>query len=108
SFSRDWSSDVCSSDLSASLAIPGTAARTRPSSVIRSPSSGTFRSARTSTVRPDTPSFSRSSSVFSTVARPSVELRTDQLDQVGEPVGVAPLVVVPADHLDLVADDLGQ
>src|SRR5690606_23200328 len=36
------------------------------------------------------------------------ELRADELDEVHEPVGVAPLVVVPADHLDLVADDLGE
>ena len=32
---------------------------------------------------------------------------TDQADQVDEAVGIAPLVVVPADHLDLVPDHLG-
>ncbi|MPM30687.1 hypothetical protein SDC9_77237 [bioreactor metagenome] len=36
------------------------------------------------------------------------ELRTDQDGQVDEAVGVAPLVVVPGDDLDLVADHLGQ
>ena len=32
----------------------------------------------------------------------------DQDDEVDEAVGIAPLVVVPADHLDLIADHLGQ
>ena len=47
-----------------SASMVGTDARTRPSSVMRSPSSGTLRSARSSTRRPVTPSASRSSSVF--------------------------------------------
>ena len=34
----------------------------------------------------------------------SLRARADELDQVDEAVGVAPLVVVPADDLDLVAD----
>src|SRR5690349_22922182 len=38
----------------------------------------------------------------------SSEGRADEGDQVTEAVRVAPLVVVPADDLDLVADDLGQ
>ena len=41
------------------------------------------------------------------VGRPH-SLRGDERGDVDEPVGVAPLVVVPADDLDLVADDLGQ
>ena len=36
------------------------------------------------------------------------EALADEDDEVDEAVGVAPLVVVPADDLDLVADDLGQ
>ena len=36
------------------------------------------------------------------------ERLADEVDQVDQAVGVAPLVVVPADDLDLVADDLGQ
>jgi hypothetical protein len=32
----------------------------------------------------------------------------DQGDYVDEAVGVAPLVVVPADNLDLIADHLGE
>ncbi len=36
------------------------------------------------------------------------EGRADERDEVDEAVGVAPLVVVPADDLDLVADDLGE
>ena len=43
---------------SRSFASVGTEARIRPSSVILDPSRGTFRSERTSTVRPDTPSAS--------------------------------------------------
>src|SRR5699024_9124534 len=38
----------------------------------------------------------------------SGKLRTHQRGQVSQPVGITPLVVVPADDLDLVADDLGQ
>ena len=38
----------------------------------------------------------------------SSEGLADQGDQVDEAVGVAPLVVVPADDLDLIADHLGQ
>src|SRR4029450_12955952 len=36
------------------------------------------------------------------------QIAADPLDDVDQPVRVAPLVVVPADHLDLVADGLGQ
>jgi hypothetical protein len=35
-------------------------------------------------------------------------LLDQEADQVDDAVGVAPLVVVPADDLDAVADDLGQ
>ena len=49
----------------------GRTARMRPSSVISSPSSGTFRSARRSTRRPATPSLRRSSSVFTGRRRPA-------------------------------------
>src|SRR5690606_37727732 len=129
-FSRDWSSDVCSSDLSGltcPLGLPrwaqtmtfaplpararmvGSDARMRPSSVIVSPSSGTLRSARTRTRRPLT---SRSSSLRNSVPfvalSDDLQVRAHQLDEVDEAVGVAPLVVVPADDLDLVADDLGE
>ena len=44
----------------------------------------------------------------SSVASSGSEALADVRDQVGEAVGVAPLVVVPADDLDLVADHLGQ
>src|SRR3954452_16584958 len=78
----------------------GTLARIRPSSVMVLPSRGTFRSERTRIRLPATsPSESNS---------PISEGSTDVRDQVGETVGVAPLVVVPADDLDLVADHLGE
>src|SRR5690606_41362812 len=101
--------------LSPNALTVGSTSRIRPSSEIfpESPK-GTFRSARTNTRRPDTPSASRSSSVFTEPALPSKprsrrsQLLSDQLHQVDEPVGVAPLVVVPADRLDLVADHLGK
>src|SRR5690242_14585552 len=89
---------------SASPAMVGTDARTRPSSVIRAPSSGTFRSLRTRTRRPRR---SPSCSIERISGRGS-EAGADERDQVHEAVGVAPLVVVPADDLDLVAEDLGQ
>src|SRR5580704_10971035 len=81
-----------------SLVIVGRLARIRPSSVILVPSSGVFRSARSSTVLPST---SRSS--IPRTAPPSAAAGQPGAHQVGEPVGVAPLVVVPADDLDLVA-----
>ena len=81
-------------------------ARIRPSSVIvPSPSSGTFRSARTST---RLPAGHPAASDGRRVPGPRSERRADERDQVDQAVGVAPLVVVPADDLDLVADDLGQ
>src|SRR3954447_7958736 len=87
--------------MSLSCLIVGTLARTRPSSVIVWPSSGTLRSLRTSTRLP------RRSPSSETVFTRS-ERRADVDDEVDQAVGVAPLVVVPADDLDLVADDLGQ
>jgi len=39
------------------------------------------------------------------VLQPLLNQETDQVD---DAVGVAPLVVVPAQHLDAVADDLGE
>src|SRR3954465_1568426 len=78
----------------------------RPGSeMLRSSSSGTLRSERTSTPRPETPSASRSSSVFTGIA---LERLTDQRDQVDDAVGVTPLVVVPGNHLGLVVDHLRQ
>src|SRR5690242_271962 len=79
----------------------GTLARIRPSSPILPSDSGTLRSERTSTRLPRTsPSESR------------VPIRSEGLadvaDEVDQPVGVAPLVDVPADDLHLVADHLGQ
>src|SRR4029079_19019910 len=81
----------------------------RPGSVmLRSSSSGTFRSERTRTPRPETPSASRSSSVLIEDSAIGLERLADQRDQVDEAVGVAPLVVVPGDDLGLIVDHLGQ
>src|ERR1700761_8736984 len=98
-----------------SFSTTGRLARMRPSSVMRGfagslRSSGTLRSARSSTRRPAT---SMSSMVF--IVLPALKLCSavqparsgkpggDQRGQVGEAAGVAPLVVVPAEDLDLVA-----
>ena len=79
----------------------------RPGSVmLPSSSSGTLRSERTSTPRPETPSARRSSRVLTAIV--GSERLADQRDQVDEAVGVAPLVVVPGHDLGLVVDDLGQ
>src|SRR5579875_713277 len=101
-----------------SFSTTGRLARMRPSSVMRGfagsfRSSGTLRSARSSTRRPAT---SRSSMVFIVLSYlvavccpvavsrgRSGEPGGDQAGQVGEAAGVAPLVVVPAEDLDLVA-----
>src|SRR5699024_4476766 len=91
---------------STSRRMVGSAARIRPSSVMRVPSNGTFRSERSNTQRPATPSVSRSSRFFVVIR--SGDLAADKLHEVDEAAGEAPLVVVPADDLDLVADDFGQ
>src|SRR5689334_13245244 len=77
--------------------IVGMLALIRPSSVITVPSSGMLRSARSRTTCPPT---SRSMTDFIGLAG---QARGDQRGEVGQPVAVAPLVVVPADHLDLIA-----
>src|SRR5580698_11252702 len=83
------------------LVMVGRLARIRPSSVILVPSSGVFRSARSSTVLPSTSrsSIPRTAPPSAAAGQPGAH----QGGQVGEPVGVAPLVVVPADDLDLIA-----
>src|SRR5690606_6606032 len=97
-----WEQTTTRAPASASACSVGATARMRPSSVMVLPSRGTLRSARTSTRRPETPSFRSSSSVF-------IRLGADQLDEADQAVGEAPLVVVPADDLDLVpVDHLGQ
>src|SRR5689334_3271884 len=91
----------------------GRLARILPSSVMAPFSMGTFRSARTRTVRPRT---SRSSARFISHDGPyrtrragsgggqrSSQARAHQDGEVGEPARVAELVVVPAHDLDLVA-----
>src|ERR1700727_2251117 len=85
---------------SASFLITGSEARMRPSSVIAplpDLSSGTLRSDRTRTRCPAT---SRSSMDR---MRRGLGLGRDERGQVEKPVGVAPLVVVPAEDLHLVA-----
>src|SRR6476660_4726185 len=93
---------------SSSFVHTGNDARTRPSSVTRarSPSyaRGTFRSLRTRIRRPRTPTRTRSS----TVRIGRSDGGADVEREIREPVGVAPFVVVSADHLDLVADHLGE
>src|SRR6202044_3216977 len=91
---------------SASLRITGSEARMRPSSVITplpDLSNGTFRSDLTSTRRPAT---SRSSMfcmwLLSVSVRRSAQPGGDEGGQVEKAVGVAELVVVPAEDLDLV------
>src|SRR4051794_23799172 len=102
----------------------GTEARMRPSSVIFVPSRGALGALRTSTRRPRTsPGRSRRSSMIlmgsgtpdGREGRPSgPALTKDEVDEesergadehgeVDEAVGVAPLVVVPAHDLGLVA-----
>src|SRR6185437_3531841 len=86
----------------ASFLITGSDARMRPSSVI-SPlpdlSRGTLRSDRTSTRRP----LTSMSSMLCMLGQSFLESRRDERGQVDEAVGEAPLVVVTAEHLDLVA-----
>src|SRR6476660_323310 len=99
-----WAQTTTVAPASARASIAGTDALMRPSSVIVWPSSGTLRSARTSTRLPRrSPSARRSARV-----RTDLQVLADEHDDVDEAVGVSPLVVVPADDLDLVADDLGQ
>src|SRR6185437_17102285 len=72
----------------------GSAARMRVSSVIVPPSSsGTLKSSRTSTRLPRT-------STSRTVALSMLEPLSHEVGQVGDPAGIAPLIVVPGDDLD--------
>src|SRR4029453_10521370 len=80
----------------------GTAARTRRSSVTLPSSRGTLKSFRTSTRLPATSAWS---TVRSSIG---LELLADQHGQVDKALGVAPLVVVPAEHLGQLAVALGQ
>ena len=77
----------------------GSAARIRVSSATRPSSSGTFRSARTSTRLPDDVGVADRPRPTHSTGAPTGMPR-DLLDDVGEAAAVAPLVVVPADHLD--------
>src|SRR5262245_59503150 len=74
----------------------------RVSSVMRSPSSGTLKSARRKTRRPDRSSWSTVS--FATGTRKPGEgplQRASHVpDQIPHTAGVAPFVVVPGQHLD--------
>src|SRR5262249_20963381 len=88
---------------SSSFVITGSDARIRPSSATAPFASGRWGPDRTSTRRPLTPCRIKSSRV-----RMASERGADQHGDVDEPLRVAPLVVVPADDLHLVADDLGQ
>src|SRR5882672_11157418 len=96
-----WAMTMTRAPRSASFLITGSEARMRPSSVI-SPlpdlSRGTLRSDRTSTRRP----LTSMSSMLSMLLR-SLKAGRDERGQVDEAVGVAPLVVVPAEDLHLVA-----
>ena len=81
----------------------GTAARIRESSVTLPSWSGTLKSTRTKTRLP-LASTSRIVSLSICVGRRSGDADGqalgDEADQVGHPAAVAPLVVVPRDHLD--------
>src|SRR5690625_2300372 len=118
---------------SSSVVMVGRAARMRPSSVMVVPSSGTLKSERTRTRLPRR--SPRVSMVFMALlgargrtcerpragrsaarGRPSSlrgevsasEALAHVLHEVHQRAGVAVLVVVPAEHLDLVADHLGE
>src|SRR4051794_23972896 len=94
-----WATTTTRAPASASSLMVGTLARTRPSSVIRVPSSGTFRSERTRTRLPRT---SPKESMPAMVGRPS-EGGADEGRQVDEAVGGNPPLVGPPHDLDLVA-----
>src|SRR3978361_1502537 len=102
-----------------SFTSTGSDARIRPSSVttgVSSLDSGTFRSQRTRTRRPATPTLIRSSTVrIRSYSRSRLSPCQQRLQagahvaaRVAQPFGVAPLVVVPADNLHLVPDHLGE
>ena len=97
-----WEQQITWPPWSSSHRRVGTAARTRRSSVTFPSSRGTLKSLRTRTRLPAT-------SAWSTVrSSTGLELLADQHGQVDEPLGVAPLVVVPAEHLGQAAVGLGQ
>src|SRR5215211_6795500 len=97
-----WEQQITLAPWSSSQRRVGTAARTRRSSVTLPSSRGTLKSLRTRTRRPATSAWS---SVRSSTG---LQLLTDQHGQVDKSLGVAPFVVVPAEHLGQVAVGLGQ
>src|SRR6266540_1627489 len=121
-----WEQQITLAPLSSSWRRVGTAARTRRSSVTWPCSSrGTLKSLRTRTRLPLTSAWStvRSSTAPPRAdaaagrpgtgpgrwtSGPGLELAADDLGEVDQPVGVAPLVVVPAKHLDEGAVGLRQ
>ena len=96
-----WLHAVTCAPCSCSHVIVGSAARMRRSSVIRPSSSGTLKSARSSTRWPS--SGSRSSSTGRSAPTSLLVGGPTRIGEVDEAVRVAPLVVVPAEHLDQVA-----
>src|SRR6266540_2506800 len=86
----------------------GSTARMRRSSVTTASARGTLKSARRRTRLPAR--LGRSSSTGTLTLNVALRLvgGADDLHDLGQPVRVAPLVVVPAEHLDQVADDLRE
>src|SRR5688572_17731938 len=99
-----WLASTTDAPRSSRLTMVGRLARMRVSSVIFPSSSGTFRSARRKTRLPAT---STSRTVFLSIEW--LEPLGHELRQVGDPAGVAPLVVVPGDDLhQVLAGDHGR
>src|SRR6266550_3045858 len=105
-----WETSPSDAPPSMSALRVGSAARIRVSSATSPFSSGTLKSTRTRTRFPRTSAsrmvrLSNAAAVLAASGDRDAHLRGDELDDVGEAARVAPLVVVPGNDLDHVAQD---
>ena len=105
---RGASSTITRAPASRSATSVGSTARARPSSLITALPRRVGLVERDVQVGAHEHAPTRDTLAEQVVESLHVSSDPDQLDQVDEAVRVAPLVVVPADDLDLVADDLGE
>src|SRR5262245_52490496 len=106
-----WLAHTTVASRSSNAVMVGSAETMRRSSSILPSRNGTLKSTRTSTRWPRSTRRSSSVGTFMTVWGRDVDgrrlLRADEGDEVDQPVRVAPLVVVPAEHLHQVVGGHG-
>src|SRR4029077_6211810 len=100
-----WVTTTTRAPRSRSASMVGSAARMRRSSTMRPPSVGTLKSTRSSTLLPPTwmssmPCLATVTGVLTASVAADSQPCRHVVRQIDHPAGVAPLVVVPGEHLD--------